>query len=128
MVAVESRVTSIAARRLSSRCLEANLCRTACLRHPTPKMFNLLRWETPIQPSSQCSVTKIAFAALDWLAKAFGLHERRRLLIPDGRVRHAEMETDGGVIMLASSPLATRAPRDGASGTREFANGRRFRG
>lgn len=50
-------------------------------------------------------------AALQWLAKAFGSRERRRLLEPDGRVGHAEMETrGGGVIMLGSGPDGYESP------------------
>jgi uncharacterized glyoxalase superfamily protein PhnB len=50
-------------------------------------------------------------AALDWLAKAFGFHERQRLVEPDGRVGHAEMETGGGgVIILASGPDGYESP------------------
>jgi uncharacterized glyoxalase superfamily protein PhnB len=46
-----------------------------------------------------------AGAAIEWLAQAFGFREiaAQRYVGPDGRVGHAEMETDrGGVIMLAS--------------------------
>ena len=41
-------------------------------------------------------------AALDWLARAFGFRERLRLQAADGRIHHAEMETEDGVIMLAN--------------------------
>jgi PhnB protein len=52
-----------------------------------------------------------AVAALEWLAAAFGFHERERLLGPDGRVGHAEMETGGGgLIMLASGPKGYESP------------------
>jgi uncharacterized glyoxalase superfamily protein PhnB len=41
--------------------------------------------------------------ALQWLADAFGFHERTRMTGPDGRLTHGEMETeDGGIIMLAT--------------------------
>src|SRR5215510_1743240 len=49
-------------------------------------------------------------AALDWLARAFGLRERARIPEPDGRIGHAEMETDQGVIMLASGPAGYESP------------------
>ena len=39
-------------------------------------------------------------AALDWLAQAFGFRERFRQTADDGRVQHAELEHDGGVVML----------------------------
>jgi uncharacterized glyoxalase superfamily protein PhnB len=38
--------------------------------------------------------------ALDWLARAFGFRERLRFTGPDGAISHAEMEHDGGEIML----------------------------
>jgi len=40
-------------------------------------------------------------AALDWLAAAFGFHERTRMTGKDGRISHAEMEAGDGLIMLA---------------------------
>jgi len=48
--------------------------------------------------------------ALDWLAKAFGFQEHRRLMGPAGSVGHAEMETGGGLIMLASGPVGYECP------------------
>lgn len=41
-------------------------------------------------------------AALDWLARAFGFRERRRMTSADGRLAHGEMEAGHGLIMLAS--------------------------
>jgi uncharacterized glyoxalase superfamily protein PhnB len=54
-----------------------------------------------------------AAAAIDWLARAFGFHERPgvRMLGADGRVSHAEMETGNGIIMLATPTPAYRGPR-----------------
>lgn len=46
-----------------------------------------------------------AAAAIEWLTRAFGFREiaANRYVDQDGRVGHAEMETDrGGVIMLAT--------------------------
>ncbi len=40
--------------------------------------------------------------ALDWLARAFGFHERLRLPGPEGKVVHAEMELADGVIMMGN--------------------------
>src|SRR5689334_2270681 len=37
-------------------------------------------------------------AALEWLAKAFGFRERTRMLWPDGRLSHGEMEAGDGLI------------------------------
>jgi uncharacterized glyoxalase superfamily protein PhnB len=60
------------------------------------------------------------FAALKWLAQAFGFRERRRMSGADGRLAHAEMEAGNGVIMIASptpdydSPLNHRTHCDRA--------------
>ena len=45
-------------------------------------------------------------AALDWLAKAFGLRERLRHAGPDGKPVHAEMTlgTDGVILMGCPGP------------------------
>jgi uncharacterized glyoxalase superfamily protein PhnB len=43
-----------------------------------------------------------AGAALEWLSRAFGLSERIRMPAEDGRVMHAELELDGGVVMLGT--------------------------
>ena len=40
--------------------------------------------------------------ALGWLARAFGFHERLRMLRPDGKVGHAEVELADGVIMMGN--------------------------
>jgi uncharacterized glyoxalase superfamily protein PhnB len=53
--------------------------------------------------------------AMDWLAAAFGFQERTRWLGDDNVLRHGEMATDRGVIMLATptpdyeGPLAHRS-------------------
>lgn len=41
-------------------------------------------------------------AAIDWLTQAFGFRERMRMPGDDGRIMHAELELDGGVVMLAA--------------------------
>lgn len=43
-------------------------------------------------------------AALEWLAHAFGFHERTRLIDEHGRLSHGELETGNGLIMLATTP------------------------
>lgn len=43
-----------------------------------------------------------AAAAIDWLVQAFGFRERLRYTEDDGQVTHAELELDGGLIMLAT--------------------------
>jgi uncharacterized glyoxalase superfamily protein PhnB len=50
-------------------------------------------------------------AALEWLTKAFGFRERHRLLGPDGRLSHAEMEAGDGLIMLASPTPDYQSPK-----------------
>jgi uncharacterized glyoxalase superfamily protein PhnB len=50
-------------------------------------------------------------AALDWLAAAFGFRERTRMTDKDGRLSHGEMETDEGLIMLASPTADYESPR-----------------
>jgi PhnB protein len=39
-------------------------------------------------------------ASLDWLGKAFGFVERMRMPGPGGDIAHAEMELNGGVVMM----------------------------
>jgi len=41
-------------------------------------------------------------AAIDFLCRAFGFEERTRHPMPDGRVGHAELSLEDGVVMLAS--------------------------
>src|SRR2546426_8218828 len=52
-------------------------------------------------------------AALDWLARAFGFREREgtRFTSDDGRITHAEMELEGGVIMLANPTPDYQSPK-----------------
>jgi PhnB protein len=41
-------------------------------------------------------------AAMDWLARAFGFIEHRRMLATDGTLAHGEMQAGSGIIMLAA--------------------------
>jgi uncharacterized glyoxalase superfamily protein PhnB len=50
-------------------------------------------------------------AALDWLGKVFGFRERGRMTASDGRLTHGEMETDHGVIMLATPTPDYEGPK-----------------
>lgn len=50
-------------------------------------------------------------AALDWLANAFGFRELTRMIGPEGRLAHAEMDAGGGVIMLATPTPDYQSPR-----------------
>jgi uncharacterized glyoxalase superfamily protein PhnB len=45
-----------------------------------------------------------AEAAIAWLERAFGFHERYRIPGSKGGIAHAELETGHGIIMLASGP------------------------
>jgi uncharacterized glyoxalase superfamily protein PhnB len=49
-------------------------------------------------------------AAMDWLAKAFGFRERDRR-VENGRLTHGEMDTGGGVIMLATPSTHYHGPK-----------------
>jgi uncharacterized glyoxalase superfamily protein PhnB len=52
-------------------------------------------------------------AALAWLATAFGFQEREgtRFTSDDGRITHAEMELEDGVIMLANPTPDYQSPK-----------------
>ena len=45
-----------------------------------------------------------AAAAVDWLVKAFGFHERLRYTEDDGTVTHAELATEGGGLIMLATP------------------------
>lgn len=49
--------------------------------------------------------------AMDWLASAFGFRERTRMLDATGRLMHGEMDTGGGLIMLATPSPDYESPR-----------------
>ena len=50
-------------------------------------------------------------AAMDWLAAAFGFHERDRRVGADGRLGHGEMEAGSGLIMLATPSAEYQGPK-----------------
>jgi uncharacterized glyoxalase superfamily protein PhnB len=50
-------------------------------------------------------------AAMDWLSRAFGFRERARMTAPDGRLSHGEMDTGGGMIMLATPSPHYHGPK-----------------
>ena len=50
-------------------------------------------------------------AALEWLVRAFGFRERARLIGPDGKLSHGEMEVGDGIIMLATPTSEYESPR-----------------
>ena len=50
-------------------------------------------------------------AAMDWLARAFGFRERERMLGPDGRLAHGEMQAGDGLVMVATPTPDYESPR-----------------
>jgi uncharacterized glyoxalase superfamily protein PhnB len=68
----------------------------------------------PGGPPPQSVIPMLAYengpAALEWLAKAFGFVEKLRM-IDGGRLSHAEMDTGGGQIMLATPSPHYQGPR-----------------
>jgi uncharacterized glyoxalase superfamily protein PhnB len=49
-------------------------------------------------------------AAMDWLIRVFGFRERDRR-VEGGRLTHGELDTGGGVIMLATPSLHYQGPK-----------------
>jgi len=52
-----------------------------------------------------------AAAAMDWLVRAFGFSERRRMTDKQGRVVHGELELSGNMVMVASPTPDYRSPK-----------------
>jgi PhnB protein len=50
-------------------------------------------------------------SALEWLERTFGFRERTRMVEPDGRLSHGEMEAGEGVIMVATPSPEYEGPR-----------------
>lgn len=50
-------------------------------------------------------------AAMDWLVRVFGFRERDRRVTPEGRLEHGELETDHGVVMLATPSPHYQGPK-----------------
>ena len=48
--------------------------------------------------------------AMDWLIKAFGFREKDRR-VEGGRLTHGELDTGGGVVMLATPSLHYHGPK-----------------
>lgn len=71
--------------------------------------------QPPASPTYPGVIPMLAYedgvAALDWLAHAFGFRERARMIGKDGRLSHAEMETDEGLIMLATPTPDYESPK-----------------
>jgi len=49
--------------------------------------------------------------AMEWLADAFGFHERTRMTTPEGRLSHGELEAGDALIMLATPTPDYRGPK-----------------
>ncbi len=49
--------------------------------------------------------------AMDWLSTAFGFKERTRMVTPEGRLSHGEMDAGEGLIMLATPSPDYQGPR-----------------
>src|SRR5579864_1465111 len=49
-------------------------------------------------------------AAMDWLAKAFGFRENDRR-VENGRLTHGEMDTGGGLVMMATPSTHYHGPK-----------------
>jgi PhnB protein len=59
-----------------------------------------------------------AAAAIDFYKKAFGAKERMRMLTPDGKIGHAEVEIGDSVVMLSDPfPQSTVRPPKEVGGT-----------
>jgi len=50
-------------------------------------------------------------AAMDWLIRVFGFRERDRRVGAQGRLEHGELDTGGGLIMLATPSLHYQGPK-----------------
>jgi len=68
-----------------------------------------------MQPDEQAVIPMIAYEdgprAMDWLSRVFGFRERTRMLDSGGRLAHGEMDTGGGLIMLATPSPDYQSPR-----------------
>ena len=65
---------------------------------PSPTVIPMISYEDGI-------------AALEWLTRAFGFRETARMIAPDGRLGHGEMEAGDGLIMLASPSPDYEGPK-----------------
>jgi uncharacterized glyoxalase superfamily protein PhnB len=55
-----------------------------------------------------------AATAMDWLVRAFGFTERRRMTDKQGRVVHGELELSGNIVMVASPTPDYQNPKNHA--------------
>lgn len=59
-------------------------------------------------------------AMMAWLSKAFGLKERHSMRGSDGKVAHAEMALEDGVVMMGSPGRGFRNPKRLGQSTQEL--------
>jgi len=59
--------------------------------------------------------------AMDWLSTAFGFKERTRMVTPEGRLSHGEMDAGEGLIMLATPSPDYQGPRKHREGCEQAA-------
>lgn len=59
--------------------------------------------------------------AMDWLSSAFGFKERIRMVTPEGRLSHGEMEAGAGLIMLATPSPDYEGPKKHREGCEQAA-------
>jgi len=52
-----------------------------------------------------------AASAMDWLVRAFGFREKRRITDKEGRVTHGELELSGSIVMVATPTPDYRGPK-----------------
>ncbi len=57
-------------------------------------------------------VYKDVRSAIAWLSRVFGFRERLRWTSPNGAVGHADLELEGGVVMLRAGEDGYRNPAD----------------
>ena len=64
--------------------------------------------------SEQTVIPMLAYengpAAMDWLVRAFGFRERDRR-VEQGRLTHGEMDTGGGIVMMATPSTHYHGPK-----------------
>ncbi len=59
--------------------------------------------------------------AMDWLSTAFGFKERMRMVTPEGRLSHGEMEAGEGLIMIATPSPDYESPKKHREGCEQAA-------
>jgi uncharacterized glyoxalase superfamily protein PhnB len=72
-------------------------------------------WREAESRSTQTVVPMLAYAngpaAMDWLVRVFGFHERARLLTDGGHLAHGELSVGDGIVMLATPGQDYEGPK-----------------